>query len=139
MKILVLNSGSSGQKRALYEVSGPVPGEPPMPSWQGQIEWDGDQAEIHVQNSRGANQKQRLKVESRRHAIEQLLGGLWGGDARVVSGPAEIDVVGHRIVHGGKDFEQATVITPEVKSAIAPMSVFAPLHNPAALAGNDIS
>src|ERR1700756_2776035 len=138
MKILVLNSGSSSQKSALYEISGTLPVDPPVPSWQGQIEWDGNQAEIHVQNSRGANRKQRLKVESRRHAIEQLLGGLWGGDARVVSGPAEIDVVGHRIVHGGKDFEQATVITPEVKSAIARMSVFAPLHNRAELEGIDI-
>ena len=138
MKILVLNSGSSSQKSALYEISGTLPADPPVPSWQGQIEWDGDQAEIHVQNSKGANQKQRLQVESRRHAIEQLLGGLWSGDARVVSGPAEIDVVGHRIVHGGKDFEQATVITPEVKSAIARMSVFAPLHNRAELEGIDI-
>src|SRR5260370_40845637 len=138
MKILVLNSGSSSQKSALYEISGSLPADPPVPSWQGQIEWDGDQAEIRVQNSKGANRKQRLKVESRRHAIEQLLGGLWSGDARVVSGPAEIDVVGHRMVHGGKDFEQATVITPEVKSAIACMSVFAPLHNRAELEGIDI-
>src|SRR5246127_825870 len=135
MKILVLNSGSSSQKSALYEISGTLPVDPPVPSWQGQIEWDGNQAEIHVQNSKGANRKQRLQVESRRHAIEQLLGSLWGGDARVVSGPAEIDVVGHRIVHGGKDFEQATVITPEVKSAIGRMSVFAPLHNRAELKG----
>jgi acetate kinase len=138
MKILVLNSGSSSQKSALYEISGTLPADPPVPSWQGQIEWDGDQAEIQVQNSKGANRKQRLQVESRRHAIEQLLGGLWGGDARVVSAPAEIDVVGHRIVHGGKDFEQATIITPEVKSAIARMSVFAPLHNRAELEGIDI-
>jgi acetate kinase len=138
MKILVLNSGSSSQKSALYEISSTLPADPPVPSWQGQIEWDGDQAEIRVQNSKGANRKQRLKVESRRHAIEQLLGSLWGGDARVISAPAEIDVVGHRIVHGGKDFEQATVITPEVKSAIARMSVFAPLHNRAELEGIEI-
>src|SRR6266852_4910202 len=138
MKILVLNSGSSSQKSALYEISGTLPADPPVPSWQGQIEWGDDQAEIQVQNSEGANRKQRLKVESRRHAIEQLLGGLWSGDARVLSGPAEIDAVGHRIVHGGKDFEQATVITPEVKSAIARMSVFAPLHNRAELEGIEI-
>ena len=138
MKILVLNSGSSSQKSALYEISGSLPADPPVPSWQGQIEWDDDQAEFQVQNSKGANQKHRLKVESRRHAIEQLLGGLWTGDARVVSAPSEIDIVGHRIVHGGKDFEQATVITPEVKSAIARMSVFAPLHNRAELEGIDI-
>src|SRR6202007_554301 len=58
--------------------------------------------------------------------------------ARVVSAPSEIDIVGHRIVHGGKDFVQATLISPEVKSAIARMSVFAPLHNRAELEGIEI-
>ena len=138
MKILVLNSGSSSQKSALYEISGALPEHPPAPAWQGQIEWDGDQAEILVQNSKGANRKHRLKVDSRRHAIEELLSSLWSGDARVVSAPSQIDVVGHRIVHGGKDFEQAIVITPEVKSAIARMAAFAPLHNRAELEGIEI-
>src|SRR5258706_101033 len=139
MKILVLNSGSSSQKSALYEISSALPADPPVPVWQGQIEWDGNQAEIHVQNSRGANQKRHpLNVESRRQAIEQLLSSLWTGDASVISAPSEIDIVGHRIVHGGKDFEQATVITTEVKSAIARMSVFAPLHNRAELEGIEI-
>jgi acetate kinase len=138
MKILVLNSGSSSQKSALYEISGEPPADPPLPLWRGQIEWDGDQAEIRVQNSRGADKKQRLAVASRRQAIEQLLASLWTGDARVVFAPSEIEIVGHRIVHGGKDFEQPTVITPEVKSAIARMSVFAPLHNRAELEGIEI-
>jgi acetate kinase len=64
-----------------------------------------------------------------------MLSSLWTGGARVVSAPSEIDIVGHRIVHGGKDFEQASVITPEVKSTIGRMSVFAPLHNRAELEG----
>jgi acetate kinase len=138
MEILVLNSGSSSQKSALYEISGALPAHPPTPAWEGKIEWDGDQAEMQVQNSRGANLKRRLKVESRHHAIEQLLNSLWTGDALVVSAPSEIDVVGHRIVHGGQDFAQAILITKEVKSAIARMSIFAPLHNRAELEGIEI-
>lgn len=54
---------------------------------------------------------------------------------RVLSAPSEVDVVGHRVVHGGKSLQEATAITPEVKSAIARMSVFAPLHNRAELEG----
>jgi acetate kinase len=138
MKILVLNSGSSSQKSALYDLSGMLPEQPPAPAWQGKIEWDGDQAEMEVKNSKGANLRQRLQVESRRNAIEQLLSSLWTGNARVISAPSEIDIVGHRIVHGGKEFEEATVITPEVKSAIARMAVFAPLHNRAELEGIEI-
>jgi acetate kinase len=138
MKILVLNSGSSSQKSALYQISGTLPEHPPQPAWQGKIEWDGDQANIHAQNSSGAQLKTSIRVSSRARAIEQLLDTLWSGEVRAVSAPSEIDVVGHRIVHGGKEFAQAALITPEVKSAIARMSVFAPLHNRAELEGIEL-
>ena len=138
MKILVLNSGSSSQKSALYEISGALPEHPPSPAWEGKIEWNGNQADIQAQNSQGAQLKGRVNVASRANATEQLLDTLWNGKLRFVSAPSEIDVVGHRIVHGGKDFEKATAITPEVKSAIARMSAFAPLHNRAELEGIDI-
>ena len=138
MKILVLNSGSSSQKSALYEISGALPEHPPSPAWEGKIEWNGNQADIQAQNSQGAQLKGRVNVASRANATEQLLDTLWNGKLRFVSAPSEIDVVGHRIVHGGKDFEKATAITPQVKSAIARVSAFAPLHNRAELEGIDI-
>ncbi len=138
MKILVLNSGSSSQKSALYEISGALPEQPPAAVWEGKIEWNADRADIQARNSQGARLKGCVKVASRANAIEQLLDTLWNGTLRVVTAPSEIDAVGHRIVHGGKDFEKATAITPEVKSAIARMSAFAPLHNRAELEGIDI-
>jgi len=138
MKILVLNSGSSSQKSALYEISGALSGHPPAAVWEGKIEWNANQADIQAQNAQGTQLKGRVKVTSRANAIDQLLDTLWNGKLRVVSAPSEIDVVGHRIVHGGKDFEKATAITPDVKSAIARMSAFAPLHNRAELEGIDI-
>src|SRR5437867_1972990 len=124
MKILVLNSGSSSQKSCLYDVKNKLPEHPLVPAWEGKIEWDSARAQVLVRNAQGKNLKDHVKVESRRHAIEQLLDTLWSGKVRVLSAPSEIDVVGHRIVHGGKDLEEATAITPEVKSAIARMSVF---------------
>jgi len=138
MKILVLNSGSSSQKSALYEVLGTLPEHPPEPAWQGEIQWDAGRAQIRAQNSRGAKLQTSVNVGSRANAIEQLLETLWTGEIRAISAPSEIDVVGHRIVHGGREFEQATVVTPEVKSAIARMSAFAPLHNRAELEGIDL-
>ena len=137
MKILVLNSGSSSQKTALYELAGALPEHPPAPAWEGRIEWSGNQADVQVRNLRGANLRERVKVASRSEAIDHLLSTLTAGTLGVVSSLSEIDVVGHRIVHGGQDFEQATAITPAVKSAIARMSVFAPLHNRAELDGID--
>jgi acetate kinase len=138
MKILVLNSGSSSQKSCLYDIGNTLPEHPPTPAWEGKIEWDGGHADIQAQNSQGAQLKGRVTFASRSNAIDQLLDTLWNGKLRVISAPSEIAVVGHRIVHGGRDLDNPTVITPEVKSAIARMSAFAPLHNRAELEGIEI-
>ncbi|MDQ4138856.1 MAG: acetate kinase, partial [Actinomycetota bacterium] len=47
----------------------------------------------------------------------------------------EIRAVGHRVVHGGDRFSGPTVIDDGVVRAIEEVSVLAPLHNPANLAG----
>ena len=46
-----------------------------------------------------------------------------------------LDAVGHRVVHGGSAFQQATVIDDDVVATIESLVPLAPLHNPAALAG----
>jgi acetate kinase len=138
MKILVLNSGSSSEKSCLYEIGDSVPDDPPPCQWEGKIEWEGEVTEIALRNVKGAVRKERTKVGSRAEAVEQLLANLWEGDARAISAPSEIDVVGHRVVHGGPHYEDPVLITPEVKAAIAKVSAFAPLHNRAELEGMEI-
>jgi acetate kinase len=138
MKILVLNSGSSSQKSYLYDVGTALPEHPPAPAWEGKIEWDGDDAGMQAQNSQGAHLKERVKVSSRSHAISQLLDTLWSGNVRAVSAPSEIDVVGHRVVHGGQELTEPVCITPAVKAAIARMSALAPLHNRAEMEGIEL-
>ncbi|QKJ18759.1 acetate/propionate family kinase [Microbacterium hominis] len=54
------------------------------------------------------------------------------GPALDVHPPA---AVGHRVVHGGARFFEPTLITPLVEINIDELSVLAPLHNPANLAG----
>lgn len=135
MKILVLNSGSSSQKVCLYELGRTPPVNPPGCLWEAKIEWDGRLAAIVIKNSGRIVQQGQVKVSSRAAAVEQLLGNLWSGDARVLSSPSEIDCVGHRVVHGGPQYEEPVLITPEVKSGIANASAFAPLHNRAELDG----
>jgi acetate kinase len=138
MKILVLNSGSSSQKSCLYEIGDVLPDDPPACLWQGKIEWQGESAQAEIKTARGFSRKERLKLSSRTQAIKHLLNTLWNGEARAVSSPTEIDVVGHRVVHGGPAFEDPVLITPKVKSAIANVSAFAPLHNRAELEGMEI-
>ncbi|MFT4258063.1 acetate/propionate family kinase [Microbacterium sp.] len=43
--------------------------------------------------------------------------------------------IGHRVVHGGSRFVSPTIIDAEVEQQIDELSVLAPLHNPANLAG----
>jgi acetate kinase len=45
-----------------------------------------------------------------------------------------IDVVGHRIVHGGEIFVEPTVIDDEVLARLDALADLAPLHNPVAIA-----
>src|SRR5215469_11435795 len=135
MKILVLNSGSSSQKTCLYEIGETLPADPPACLWEGKIEWDGAEASVVVKNSHGIVERDRVKVSSRAQAVEHLLDTLWSSRARVLESASEIDVVGHRIVHGGPHFEDPVLVTPAVKSAIAGASAFAPLHNAAELEG----
>src|SRR6266566_471886 len=138
MKILVLNSGSSSQKSSLYEIDETLPDDPPTPLWEGKIEWHDDVAEAEVKGARGVVQKDQVKVSSRAEAIEYLLGTLWDGKTRAVTSRAEIDVVGHRVVHGGPKYEEPVLLTSEVKSGIAKVSAFAPLHNRAELEGIEV-
>ncbi len=45
------------------------------------------------------------------------------------------DAVGHRVVHGGPDLREATVLDDRVVAAIEALTPLAPLHQPRALAG----
>src|SRR5579863_3973205 len=135
MKILVLNSGSSSQKACLYDLASPLPDDPPTPLWEGKIEWRGEQASLEVRTGSGTTSKEAAPRGERSEATSRLLNELVSGKTRVLDAFSEIDVVGHRIVNGGRALDRPTVITPEVKTAIEKMAVFAPLHNRVELEG----
>lgn len=156
MKILVLNSGSSSQKSALFDLGQDSPSEPTPPLWEGKIEWEGDQEVVTVKRHQASatsshqpsvvSPQQKASPHSARHktakpiadrqaSVERLIEQLWKGDKAVLGGPEEIDVVGHRIVHGGPRLTEPAVITPEVKQAIEDVASIAPLHNKSGLEG----
>jgi acetate kinase len=107
MKVLVLNGGSSSLKCWYHDLAGDHDTtKAPKPLWQ-----------LHVD----------LKPGTR---IEEALG------PALRSIPGAVDVVGHRIVHGGK-FRESTVLTSEVRAAIARQAEMAPTHNRLELAAID--
>lgn len=138
MKILVLNSGSSSQKACLYEIGETLPKDAPACLWEAKVEFSGDTAAIAVKNSHGIVQTETVHASSREQVVKRLLNTLTTGKAQALTSLSEIDAVGHRVVHGGLQFEEPVPITPEVRSAIATVSGLAPLHIPAALEGIDI-
>lgn len=135
MKVLVLNSGSSSQKSRLYEIGDTLPASPPCCTWEGKIEFGDGKAQYSIKTTSGVSRNGEAPATSRGEAIEYLLQSLWSGDAPAISAPSEIDVVGHRVVHGGPHYFEPTVVTAEVKLAIEGVSDFAPLHNRAELQG----
>ncbi len=47
--------------------------------------------------------------------------------------PHEIEAIGHRVVHGGEQYDSAARITPELISYLSSITPLAPNHMPAAL------
>lgn len=137
MKILVLNAGSSTLKSCLYELNDVQPDRPLQPLWSAQIDWTHQQgiAELKVKTATGDRLEEEFASESRTDAISRMLETLWKGKTQTINDLTEIDIVGHRVVHGGQEYRQSTLISPDVKEAIARLSVFAPVHNPVNLEG----
>ena len=79
--------------------------------------------------------KQKIEVEKKDGALRVLLNTLIEGKTKVLDSLGEIDLVGHRVVHGRAKYSQATVITEGVKKAISDLIPLAPNHNPAHLEG----
>ncbi|MEH2059688.1 MAG: acetate kinase [Nostoc sp.] len=141
MKILIVNAGSSSQKSCFYEIVGDaLPKHPPVPLWEAQIDWTHKQglAEVKVKTASGAILKEELQSESRPKVLAHLLKTLWSGNTQVIEEPKAIDIVGHRVVHGGREYQQSTMINSEVKEAIASFAILAPDHNPANLEGIEV-
>ncbi len=133
MKILVLNAGSSSQKSCLYEIQGNIPENPPNAIWEAQVEWRTELAKIKIKTATAELQQDISASHS--EIIAYLIDSLHQGATKVINDLSEIDVVGHRVVHGGKEYQSSTLITQEVIDTIQQLSTLAPAHNPVNLKG----
>ena len=102
--VLALNAGSSSIKYALFEVG--VAGRPGLLS-KGQVETGGG-AEIAALGSLLEWSEAHLGIDT-------------------------LAAVGHRVVHGGRDFTAPVRLTPSVVDALDRLTPLAPLHQPHSL------
>lgn len=130
MNILVINCGSSSLKFQL------INSESEEVIAKGLCERIGIEGSCLVYTPQGGEkQKTESPMADHTAAIKTVLDALTDEKTGVVKDLAEIGAVGHRIVHGGENFSQATIIDDEVIKAIEDCNDLAPLHNPANLIG----
>lgn len=145
MKILVLNAGSSSLKYKLFDSSlrgGAVAGEG-LPREvasasdmdalaHGIVERIGTDAPRLVREDAYGSRAQHVAADSCAEALDIVLELLVGEDAPL-SSLDEIEAVGHRVAHGGDEFNCSVAIDDHVVDTIDRYAYLAPLHNPSAL------
>ena len=139
MNILVLNAGSSSFKASLYRLSKKdLPLDPVVPLWTGEIDWNSTGISVLKAKTANDSVREERSGTNRTADIHDLLNWLWSGKTQIIHSIKEIDIVGHRVVHGGEKYRQPMSIDAEVKAEIDRLSIYAPLHNPANLMGINI-
>jgi acetate kinase len=136
MDILVLNAGSSSFKSSLYRLTqAQLPSEPAIPLWTGQIDWQSADKSVLKAKTGNISRQEERSTTNRTADIHELLDWLWSGQTQVIKDVQAIEIVGHRVVHGGDKYRQPTLIDARVTAEIDRLSIYAPLHNPANLIG----
>ena len=133
MNVLVVNCGSSSLKYQLIDM------ENEAVLCIGLVERIGIEGSILTQKKDGVEGKyvKEQPMKDHQDAIKLVLEGVLDSTYGGVKDMAEIDAVGHRVVHGGEKFASSVIITEEVEEAMRKCSELAPLHNPANLMGID--
>jgi acetate kinase len=132
MKIMVLNCGSSSVKYSLF-----VMGETETALASGLVERIGlDDPRLIHQPAQGQKVvREGAPVQDHRQAIGLVLATLTHPEHGVLASTAEIDAVGHRVVHGGELFAASVRLDDRVLQALYDHAHLAPLHNPPNITG----
>jgi acetate kinase len=116
-RVVVLNTGSSSLKFAVY----PMVAEAPA-LLRGEVEGIGGAAKLTI----GGESRSVEAVDL--HRAMEVLAGMKDGPLA-----GEIAAFGHRIVHGGPSLDRPVLVDDAALATIEAVSPLAPLHNPPAL------
>ncbi|WP_380167400.1 acetate/propionate family kinase [Jannaschia sp. R86511] len=129
MSVLVVNAGSSSVKYALVDPHGDGPATVLA---HGVVERVGSGAATLRHVVDGDSHEGAVAAADHTQALVAV------ADAFAAHGPdvrADLQAVGHRVVHGGESFSGPVVVDEAVLAEVERLSVLAPLHNPVNVAG----
>ena len=128
MNVLVINAGSSSLK---YQLMNPETGDVSAKGLCERIGIDG-RLTHKVGDSKVVKE---IPMPTHGEAIAAVMEALVDAEIGVIKSVAEIDAVGHRVVHGGNKFADSCLINDDVIKGIEECLPLGPLHNPANLLG----
>jgi acetate kinase len=130
MKVLVINAGSSSLKYQLIDMTN----ESALAV--GLCERIGiNNGVITQKRFDGKKLEMQTDLPTHKHALEEVVKALTDSEFGVIKDMAEINAVGHRVVHGGEKFTSSALIDTSVEKAIKDCFELAPLHNPPNMMG----
>ncbi|MGL2644360.1 acetate kinase [Helicobacter pylori] len=131
MEILVLNLGSSSIKFKLFDM------KENKPLASGLAEKIGEEiGQLKIKSHLHHNdQELKEKLVIKDHASELLMIRENLTKMGIIKDFNQIDAIGHRVVQGGDKFHAPVLVNELVMQEIGKLSILAPLHNPANLAG----
>jgi acetate kinase len=137
MHILVLNVGSSSLKFQLIDTDEPaIAASRDRRLARGQIERIGGEAIVTLQAGDAPASKSTARLRDHAQAVDHVIAWIVSDASGVpVSSVAQIEAVGHRVVHGGERFTHSTPIDDAVWRELQELIDLAPLHNPHNLRG----
>ncbi|WP_438987807.1 acetate/propionate family kinase [Marivivens donghaensis] len=123
--VLTLNAGSSSLKFAVYT------SDSDQPLVTGLVDRIGTNATLKLKDQRGFDLPTKTDgLSTHQEALTSVLSAI----EPELDGKT-IDIVGHRVVHGGLWYDAPVMVTDEVLERLTTLEPFAPLHQPHNLSG----
>jgi len=127
--ILVINCGSSSLKYEIFAM-------PEQTSLgRGLVERIGEPSGRLTQQGEATGYLLEEHIPDHQAALQLMAQAITHKEKGLLPSLADIQGIGHRVVHGGEHYSASVLIDDKVTTAIEANSELAPLHNPANLAG----
>jgi acetate kinase len=138
MNILILNCGSSSVKFQIIVTDlESIEQNADRHLARGHIERIGGEAVVTLQVEGQKEQRSTATLRDIRAAVDFIVRWASSQESGVdeIKSIADIQAIGHRVVHGAERFTQSVLITDEVIRGLEECIDLAPLHNPANIKG----